>query len=155
MNTKVCASCKEAKTLDNFYSQKRKSGVTHRNKCKLCMTSERNARLAEDHEVFLALVFQNAKTRRPEGFNIELDDIIDLYYQQRGRCALSGRRMTHKREGVGDGHTDNISIDRIDSSIGYRKGNVQLICSTINFMKRSLADEQFIELCRDVASYNE
>ena len=52
----------------------------------------------------------------------------------------------------------NISIDRIDSSKGYTKDNIQLVCASLNNMKMDLKNKHFIQLCKLVAgvplSYN-
>ncbi|MEE0616836.1 MAG: hypothetical protein UCP83_06055 [Intestinibacter bartlettii] len=41
----------------------------------------------------------------------------------------------------------NVSIDRIDSSKGYTKNNIWLICSAVNFMKSNLNLEEFKQYC--------
>jgi len=38
----------------------------------------------------------------------------------------------------------NISIDRIDSSKGYTKDNIQLVGSIINIMKNDIKEEDFL-----------
>lgn len=47
----------------------------------------------------------------------------------------------------------NISVDRIDSSKGYTKDNVQLVCDIVNRMKLDLNMSKFVELCKII--YNE
>lgn len=48
----------------------------------------------------------------------------------------------------------DMSIDRIDSNIGYEEGNIQWVDKRINMMKGSLSNEEFVELCTKVAEYN-
>jgi len=38
----------------------------------------------------------------------------------------------------------NVSIDRIDSTKGYSKDNVQLVCMAANQMKNDLSMEEFV-----------
>jgi len=45
------------------------------------------------------------------------------------------------------------SLDRIDSSKGYVRGNIQWVHIAINFMKHSLPEEEFIRWCCLVAQY--
>lgn len=45
----------------------------------------------------------------------------------------------------------NISVDRIDSSKGYTKDNIQLICGMVNIIKYKLPQEKFIELCKKIS----
>lgn len=46
-----------------------------------------------------------------------------------------------------------LSIDRIDSSKGYTRDNVVLVCSSINVMKNSHSIDEFINLCRSVVEH--
>ena len=50
-------------------------------------------------------------------------------------------------------HDGNASIDRIDSSKGYTKDNIQIVTKTINLAKRSLSDDDFIQMCLEVSEY--
>lgn len=79
---------------------------------------------------------------------LDIDYMMGIYDAQNGRCALSGRKMTYLR-GHGNIST-NISIDRIDSSKGYVKGNVQLVCRIVNLIKNEWDQEELIDFCRDI-----
>ena len=46
------------------------------------------------------------------------------------------------------------SLDRIDSTKGYTKNNIQWVHKTINKMKNVLHDEEFIQWCNLIANYN-
>lgn len=94
---------------------------------------------------------RNRGRRDPLTFNIECQDIIDLYESQNHKCALSGLSI----EPNINVHLNDqyLSIDRIDSFKGYEKDNVQLVDKRINMMKGSLSDDEFIDLCVNVALY--
>jgi len=79
-------------------------------------------------------------------WELELGYIQALYEKQNGRCFYSGANMTFipRSDFV-------ISLDRIDSSIGYIKGNVVLCCADINYMKGPLDREKFILLCNYIS----
>ena len=47
-----------------------------------------------------------------------------------------------------------IGIDRIDSSRGYMKDNVQPACTTCNFMKKDFTNEFFVEQACKIACQN-
>jgi len=44
------------------------------------------------------------------------------------------------------------SLDRIDSSKGYVKGNLQWVHKDINMMKNHYNQKYFIEICKKVAT---
>lgn len=69
-------------------------------------------------------------------------DLAALWKAQRGRCALTGRRLDrsaqldHRKAKARNG-ADHI-------------GNLQWLCEEANLAKRALPEEQFIALCGDV-----
>lgn len=68
-----------------------------------------------------------------------------------GKCALSGLDIhigKHSRN-------NTASLDRIDSSQGYVRGNVQWLHKDINWMKNTLTEERFVDLCKQVAKHAE
>lgn len=79
---------------------------------------------------------------------ISLELLSELWKKQNGKCALTGKRMTHLR-GVGKVRT-NVSIDRIDSNLGYTENNVRLTCVTANLMRQNLTDIEMVEWCSKV-----
>jgi len=69
-----------------------------------------------------------------------------LYHRQRGRCALSGRRLTR----------ENMQIDHVVplAGGGWRGlENVRWVCKEANTAKWTLSDAEFIALCRDVVGF--
>ena len=74
-------------------------------------------------------------------------DVIDMWVKQEGVCALSGIPIGWAEKGL----TATVSIDRIDSSEGYLKENVQLLHKDVNMMKQAFSQEHFVALCRSVA----
>ncbi len=51
------------------------------------------------------------------------------------------------------GHVNTLSLDRVDSNKPYESSNVVPCCSMINDMKYDYTTEQFIQMCKHVASY--
>lgn len=45
------------------------------------------------------------------------------------------------------------SLDRIDSSKGYIKGNVQFIVAPINYMKSTLSDLEVKQFLKEISSF--
>ncbi len=102
-------------------------------------------------EKYLQQAFYLAKSRAKRigwEFTIAYKDLLVLYDRQRGKCALTNRLMTHI---AGQGRiATNISIDRIDSCLGYIPDNVQLVCYVVNGMKSNLPQNEFVQLCMEV-----
>ena len=71
-------------------------------------------------------------------FNLTIDDLEALYSNQSGKCFYSGLHMPliEDRKYV-------VSIDRIDSNVGYVLSNVVLVCTIINSMKNDLSVVEF------------
>jgi hypothetical protein len=74
-----------------------------------------------------------AKKRDIE-FNISIEDAYSVWT---GKCALSGVILDKT----------TLSLDRIDSSLGYIVGNIQWVHKDINYMKQELSDSTFIKWC--------
>ena len=76
--------------------------------------------------------------------NLDIEYIMDLLIQQGGCCIYCDIKMTHKV-----GNLRAISIDRIDSTKGHVRGNVQLTCQFDNLGKRDKLDFEVRELYRE------
>jgi hypothetical protein len=86
-------------------------------------------------------------------FTISIRSAWRLFLLQGRKCALSGAQL-HFASST-KFHSNGVttaSLDRIDSSKGYTKGNVQWIHKSINQMKSDLPQRLFIDMCLAVAS---
>jgi len=70
--------------------------------------------------------------------------VLALFEAQNGRCAITNLPMTWGAEGLhsnsGERRGTNISIDRIDSNVGYELNNIRLVCDRVNKIKSSMDD---------------
>jgi hypothetical protein len=66
-----------------------------------------------------------------------------------GKCAISGIDILHKSK---DKKTDmfSASLDRIDSSKGYIKGNVQFVALGVNYAKNGFTNEETLEFIKAI-----
>lgn len=80
------------------------------------------------------------KRKKKHECTITINDLVELYEKQNGRCAITNIEMTT----IFNTHT-TISVDRIESSVGYIPGNIQLVCVAINLAKHHLSQESIIE----------
>ena len=99
----------------------------------------------------------NKRKRICKNFDLSIEFLWNLYIKQNKKCALSGMPLK-----FGDINTDksdlkngDCSLDRIDSSKGYTEDNVQWVYKKINIMKNNFDQNEFIELCRLIATNNQ
>ncbi len=78
---------------------------------------------------------------------LSIPDLLNMFEAQKGMCAISGVSMTW---GLAERSPNTISIDRIDSNIGYTLDNVQLVCFAVNLMKRDHSSDDFVNWCRSI-----
>jgi hypothetical protein len=51
-------------------------------------------------------------------------------------------------------NTNTLSIDRINSNLGYLKDNIVLVTAIVNSMKNELSEENFLFLIKQITNYN-
>ena len=106
-----------------------------------------------------ALIRNNAKHRGiPIGVSIE--EAWELFLTQNRICRLSGlsigfSKSYNRKLSIHARAETTASLDRIDSSKGYVKGNVQWVHKDINLMKRSLSEQKFLQLCQAIVKFNQ
>lgn len=83
-------------------------------------------------------------------FDIDRQYLLDLWEEQSGRCALSKLEMNLDQTSL-----KCVSLDRKIQSIGYVRGNVQLVCRFANLAKHTHPDEDikavFLEMLQGYA----
>lgn len=84
---------------------------------------------------------------RKKEVTITLKDLLTQWEKQEGRCVYTNVRLLLVSRDSG-WKQSTASIDRIDSSKGYVKGNIQWVHKRINSMKNDLKEEEFIQWCR-------
>jgi len=84
-------------------------------------------------------------SRRNKSFDLSLQDLKDQWDKQKGLCVYSKVQLIHPTPGS-NSHLYTASVDRIDSSLGYVKGNVQFISIAMNHMKANMSDEDMFKL---------
>lgn len=116
----------------------------------------RDKRLKPTHHVALmkklnSCVQQARKRSEKRGMVIDIDIkfLLELYKKQGGHCVLTGLLLevsSEKNECRCNPYS--ISLDRIDSSKGYIKGNVRLVVWCINWMLGEWGEKEFEEIAK-------
>lgn len=96
-------------------------------------------------------IVKSAKVRNIH-FEVTIEDIWHQYIKQDRKCALTGLELIFCHNAKIKEQT--ASLDRIDSSKGYTKDNIQWVHKEINKLKMDRNEEQFIYWCELVSKYN-
>jgi hypothetical protein len=150
---KTCFKCKQAKETSLFFKHHQTSDGFHSWCKECCKQGNARARAKKDATIegkavtFYRNAIKSAEKRKQE-CSITLEDVISCWYEQKGYCAYTGRKMTLQA-----GQLNTVSIERIDSNIGYTKENTILVCQAINRMKSNFNYDDFYDLCRDVVEF--
>ena len=78
--------------------------------------------------------------------NLTLQDLKDVWDKQQGTCPYTGLILELPSTKPYTNKLAKASLDRIDSSKGYTKDNIQFLSPYINFMKSDLTQEEFHNL---------
>ena len=168
---KRCVKCGETKPLDEFYNdRKQKDGKTVY--CKSCLTAYREAhrerskeymrrRRLQDNETIKATrrkswreldpgkrmlqQCRNRAKRKGLDFNLELSDIIIPE-----KCPLLDVPF---QVGTQEDYEMTYSLDRIDPSKGYVRGNVWVLTKKANSMKNSASRQELLTFANNVIKY--
>lgn len=176
MLQKTCIHCKTPKDLSEFVPDKRNTQDGTYNVCKECKREQvrisnakkdykakHRKKYAEDSTyksmmkaksaTFRAthnerVLLSQAKIRSSKfglPFNIDISDIVIPV-----KCPILG--VTLKR-GIKGKSSESPSLDRVDNSRGYEKGNVRIISNLANTMKNNATKEQLIAFADNIKTY--
>lgn len=91
---------------------------------------------------------RRAQQRKDKYEGLTLEHLLEVWERQEGRCAYTGVELAQPLNcGGNNGVSKNYlaSLDRIDSGIGYRNGNVQFVSVTVNRLKNDMSEEEVID----------
>lgn len=77
-------------------------------------------------------------------FEVSIEYLWNLFLEQNQICAITGDYISNIKEA---------SLDRIDSSKGYIKGNVQWVTQQANLSKHIMTMEQLYKFCKKVLNH--
>ena len=149
-----CRKCKQLLNILEFRlrsgPQAEKAGRAGQpyGRCKSCTRIDTIAKTDGDVAYALRALLWRSGTRERKAHSRESltpEILYEVYAKQNGRCALSGKLLTARR-GIGR-VAANVSLDRIDNSLGYTKENIQLTTLKANEMKGDGTEEQLLDYC--------
>lgn len=102
---------------------------------------------------YWARIRNEAKYRGIE-FTITIEEMWQLFIQQKRKCKISGLQIGFAKNTKGYwSKQTTASIDRINSNASYSLDNVQWVHKDINRMKSNFPEEYFIFLCKTITEY--
>lgn len=163
----IC-QCGETK-IKNFY-------IGRKNKCKKCILEESKIKYESLSEGDKLIKLQKQNTwassniikvrvlaakhraiRKKLEFDIDENYIQDLLVKQNYKCRYSGVVLNLDKIGSDEMliNTNTLSIDRINSNLGYVKNNIVLVTAIVNSMKNELSENNFLSLIKQITNYND
>lgn len=88
--------------------------------------------------------------RRDKTTDLDLDFLKELWEEQFGKCFVTGIDLILEQN---SNPNYQASIDRIDSSKGYIKGNIRYTSVSINWLKNCFDDQhllEFVNICKEI-----
>lgn len=148
----ICPVCKRELPIIEF-AEDAKSKTGRKWLCKACYSEHSAINQGRDKNYFRKLRLKVSPEYKAEiaeqrglDFNLELEDIVIPKY-----CPILEVPFQF---GSKDDYSYSPSIDRIDNSKGYIKGNIQIISMKANTMKNSATPEELYNFCKNILRYS-
>lgn len=141
----------------------RRSGLSAR--CKACLANYhktrwpkyreqrkaiRLARIKESPYINLQQSLYKALKRRPTVDPVTVEQLMEIWNQQNGLCALTKIPMTWTPTGTGAFTPTSVSIDRVDNSRAYEADNVRLVCMAVNSFRMGMSDDEMLRFAKAI-----
>ena len=130
MRTYKCKKCNKEKLYKDFSEHKQCKLGIDTSACKLCKKSAIDWTKVPIEKRIYHRIKARSKTKNIE-FNLELEDIV-----------LPKKCPVFKKDFIYSDTNWTYSIDRIDNSRGYIKGNIQIISNRANRLKGDFSIEE-------------
>lgn len=142
---KWCSTCSGCNT-EQAYSRKDHAKQSELGdwQCKKCVAStksfDNNLPVGDIQRLYNK--FRKSANNRKIAWGINIKEFESCYT---GKCALTGWDISMSYKNC------TASLDRIDSSKGYKLDNVQWVHTMVNMCKNKYDSEKFISMCKAVA----
>ena len=141
-----CSRSCAMKFLSNNRTQAMKD-YSNSEKNKQLLLNLNNTYYVRYPEKIFSYFLRNCRKRYKE-CTLTLSDLQAQWDKQNGICPYSGLKMT-----LEFGYMNSASLDRIDSSKGYMKNNIQFVVLPINYLKNSYSDLDVKRFLKSISSY--
>ena len=141
-----CTTCGVAKPIEELPLHGK--GDYRKRICLTCNTAKQQSYKSATPEAYLYSRLFN-KSRKAE-VSITKEDLRAMWDAQQGKCAVTGMHMTYYPRRMRDSTGLNASVDRVDQSKGYERGNVRLVCYRVNLMRHAGEDADLLWWCKQI-----
>jgi hypothetical protein len=152
-NKSCCPACKSI--YDAKYRKENKKKLAQLNKnwydtniqhCKKVRDDYYNS----DHGRITCLILAAKRRAYKKLIEFDLSEqfIIELLHKQNNKCALTKIEFDILKIKKSKTRPFAMSIDRIDSSKGYTKDNVRLVCVAVNLALNEFGEDIFNKICK-------
>lgn len=118
---------------------------------KSCGCKVYRAKKTKDPLNILLKRMQKSSRKRKETMDITLDFLWEQYILQGGKCYYTGLPLDlNVKTKDGKSNPYSISVDRIDSTLGYVETNIVLTCLNINLFKNQMNLNEFVEMVENL-----
>jgi hypothetical protein len=164
--TKFCTGCQQVKSLRYDF------GKSPRNRCKKCLNryqKEYAIKLGSEYREQRRKLSEKRRNKNPVLFYVQerisgyrrqdpesdlsTDYLVELWEKQMGLCYYTGVPMVFAKVGIP--LPNSTSLDKLDPSIGYKRGNVVWACYQVNTSKGHRSEREFYDFCKLVLERSE
>lgn len=128
----------------NYYSQNSEKIIKD-----VCSKIDYTARSQKNFKRWMHVALRNSRStdkKLGREFDIDINYVMEVLERQGFKCAITGLDLKHEY----NSHY-SASIDRIDSTLGHVKDNIQIVCQAVNLAKRHHSNESIKEFFEDFA----
>lgn len=107
----------------------------------------------DEYSAFKWFLSKGKASIKKHQIDIDVQYLKSVWERQKGKCTYTGIEMIlprNTKEHMNVRSLKKASLDRIDSSKGYLKGNVEFVCSAINLAKNSFTREEMKEFLSEI-----
>lgn len=108
----------------------------------------RQAAISRAHNIVTKTIINGWRQRAKRDaipFLLTQAQLAEMWVGQNGHCAVTGRMMT-----VNKNDPCKVSLDRVDPSMGYSANNVRFVCTSVNFARHTMSDDDLRKMLRDM-----
>lgn len=131
------------------------SQLTRNDKYLMCKKCNDGKLLNGFRSGFITKIKRNAFNRKIEFSELLTPKYLyELLKNQNFKCVFTNDNLLLEDMSLDHSQKElNLSLDRIDSNLGYIPGNVQWVTKQVNWCKNTLNNQEFINLCQKVINH--